>query len=52
MTSTTMDCTGCPVKFWLLCLLYVVALLNVLVNSKGATPLLLLLAKLLTYPRL
>ena len=28
MTSTTMDCTSCPAKFWLHCLLYVVALLK------------------------
>ena len=34
MTSTTMDRTGCPAKFWLLCLLYVVALLNVLDRRK------------------
>ena len=39
MTSTTINRTGCLAKFWLLCLLYVVALLNVLVNSKGAIPL-------------
>ena len=39
MTSTTIDRTSCPAKFWLLCLLYIVALLNVLVNSKGAIPL-------------
>ena len=39
MTSTTIDCTSCPAKFWLLCLLYIVNLLNVLVYSKGAIPL-------------
>ena len=34
-----MDHTGCPASCWLLCLLYVVGLLNVLSNSKGCIPL-------------
>ena len=34
-----MDRTGCPSSYWLLCLLYVVGLLNVLANSKGCIPL-------------
>ena len=35
MMHGIMDCTGCPSSYWLLCLLYVVGLLNVLANSKG-----------------
>ena len=34
-----MDRVGCPPSFWLLCLLYVIHLLNVLSNSKGCIPL-------------
>ena len=30
---------GCPLSFWLLCLLYVIDLLNVLSNSEGCIPL-------------
>ena len=39
MMHGIMDCTGCPAPYWLLCLLYVVGLLNVLSNSKGCIPL-------------
>ena len=39
MMHGIMDCTGCPSSYWLLCLLYVVGLLNVLANSKGCIPL-------------
>ena len=34
-----MDQVGCPSGYWLLCLLYVIGLLNVLSNSKGCIPL-------------
>ena len=34
-----MDHVGCPTPYWLLCCLYVIGLLNVLVNSKGLIPL-------------
>ena len=39
MMHVIMHCTGCPGSYWLLCLLYVVGLLNVLCNSKGCIPL-------------
>ena len=39
MIKGIMDHTGCPSSYWLLCLLYVVGLLNVLANSKGCIPL-------------
>ena len=39
MMHHIMDRTGCPTSYWLLCLLYVVGLLNVLSNSKGCIPL-------------
>ena len=34
-----MDCVGCAAHFWLLRILYVIGLLNVLLNSKGLIPL-------------
>ena len=34
-----MNHVGCPAPNWLLCCLYVIGLLNVLVNSKGLIPL-------------
>ena len=39
MMHGIMDRVGCPPSFWLLCLLYVIHLLNVLSNSKGSIPL-------------
>ena len=39
MMHGIMDRVGCPPPFWLLCLLYVIHLLNVLSNSKGCIPL-------------
>ena len=39
MIKGIMDHTGCPSSYWLLCLLYVIGLLNVLANSKGCIPL-------------
>ena len=39
MMHGIMDRVGCPLSFWLLCLLYVIHLLNVLSNSKGYIPL-------------
>ena len=33
-----MDHVGCPAPYWLLCCLYVIGLLNVLVNSKVSDP--------------
>ena len=39
MMHGIMDEVGCPLPFWLLCLLYVIHLLNVLSNSKGCIPL-------------
>ena len=50
LTSTTMSRTGCPAKFWLLCLLYVIALLNILVKSKSAITFAAITARLLMYP--
>jgi hypothetical protein len=40
LTDTIMDCTGTQVSFWLLCLLYVVFLLNHLASDAldGLTP--------------
>ena len=34
-----MDCISCPAPYWLLCILYVIGLLNILANSKGMIPL-------------
>ena len=39
MVRNTMDHTGTPAKFWLLCLFFIIGLCNVLVNSKGQIPL-------------
>ena len=39
MTHTIMDRVGCPSKFWLLCQLFVISLLNVLATSRGTIPL-------------
>ena len=39
MMHGIMDRVRCPLSFWLLCLLYVIHLLNVLSNSKGCIPL-------------
>jgi hypothetical protein len=40
MLKNTMDHTGTPAKFWLICLLlFLIPLCNVLVNSKGLVPL-------------
>ena len=39
MVKSIMDCVRCPPVIWLLCTLYVISLLNVLVNSKGVIPL-------------
>ena len=39
MIHGIMDCAGCPNQFWLLCLLYVIELLMVMVNSKCFIPL-------------
>jgi len=38
MSTAVMDHTGCPGKYWLLSTLYVIALLNVLVNANGVIP--------------
>ena len=35
MIHGIMDHVGCPAPYWLLCLLYVIGLLNILANSKG-----------------
>ena len=35
MMHSIMDRVGCPLPFWLLCMLYVIQLLSVLSNSKG-----------------
>ena len=39
MMHGIMDRVGCPPVYWLLCLLYVIGLLNILSNSKGCIPL-------------
>ena len=39
MVHGIMDRVGCPPGYWLLCILYVIGLLNVLTNSKGFIPL-------------
>ena len=39
MMHGIMDRVGCPSVYWLLCLLYVIGLLNVLSNSNGCIPL-------------
>ena len=39
MMHGIMDRVGCPPPFWLLCLLYIIHMLNVLSNSKGCIPL-------------
>ena len=39
MVHGIMDRVGCPAPYWLLCILYVIGLLNVLANSKGLIPL-------------
>ena len=39
MTKATMDRVGCPGKFWLLCSLFIIGLLNVVTNPDGAIPL-------------
>ena len=39
MTKSIMDRVGCASSTWLLCVLYVIGLLNVLTNSKGVIPL-------------
>ena len=39
MMHGIMGRVGCPPSFWLLCLLYMIHLLNVLSNSKGCIPL-------------
>ena len=38
MTSSIMDHVGCQAHWWLLCMTYVVGLLNHLTNSKGYIP--------------
>ena len=38
ITNNVMDRVGCPSKFWLLCILFVISLLNVVVNANGAIP--------------
>ena len=38
MTNNIMDRVACPAKYWLLTMLFVVGLLNVLVNTNGAIP--------------
>ena len=37
--KSIMDRVACPSGYWLLCTLYVIGLLNVLINSKGLIPL-------------
>ena len=39
MVKSIMDRIGCPSVIWLLCTLYVIGLLNILVNWKGVIPL-------------
>jgi hypothetical protein len=34
-SNAIMDCTGCPAQYWLLAMLYVIALFNVICNSSG-----------------
>ena len=38
MTNNIMDRVACPAKYWLLTMLFVIGLLNVLVNTNGAIP--------------
>ena len=38
MTTSIVDCVGCQAYWWLLCMTYVVGLLNHLTNSKGYIP--------------
>ena len=38
MTNNIMDHVACPAKYWLLTMLFVVRLLNILVNTNGAIP--------------
>ena len=38
-TKSIMDRVGCPAQYWLLCMLYVISLLNVMTNAHGAIPL-------------
>ena len=38
LTKTTMDRVGCPSQFWLLCMLYIISLLNVITNANGVIP--------------
>ena len=39
MVHGIMDRVGCPAPYWLLCIFYVIGLLNVLASSKGLIPL-------------
>ena len=39
MVHGIMDLVSCPAPYWLLCILYVIGLLNVLASSKGMIPL-------------
>ena len=38
LTNAIIDCISCSAQWWLLCMLYVVSLLNVVVNSKCHIP--------------
>ena len=38
LSNNIMDCVGCPANYWLLCTLFVISLLNVLINANGAIP--------------
>ncbi len=38
LTNNIMDRVGCPAGYWLLCTLFVIGLLNHLVNANGAVP--------------
>ena len=38
MTNGIMDCIGCTTHWWLLCMLYIINLLNVITNSMSFIP--------------
>ena len=35
MLHGIMDCVGCLSPYWLLCILYIIVLINIMANSKG-----------------
>ena len=50
MSNNIMDCIGCPTKFWLLCTLFTISLLNHLVKVNGAIPMSLITSQVTDIP--